>query len=376
MNRRALLIALLPLVPSLSGCADVLAPQEAQAQTTELATIQAMLQTVIERLDSLEASHATHDVALMASVDTLSRAVDNIGVEVGVGGSVSGGISTQVEGSICAKYAWEADARFRSAVTLRGQADGMVGVDAYGNGGKGRISAYGGQMVSVIPAGGAAVEATYCTKLVGQTAVEADAGVGVTLDVSDPVVSLLDDLTQSVGTTRLTNAASARSMSGARVGQALDALSGFSMSSLPFGGGGGASSLINALPLPQDMSTALNDPSSIFSQAGDAAQFAIDQVCGPALRVGEFAAVVAAGCDLRSQVPPPATVIDIISGLDGLPSTVSGLETSMASVCGAMGSITPQRLTIPSRSVTILSTSYTTFPGYDARLFPGLSAPC
>lgn len=101
----------------------------------------------------------------------------------------------------------------------------------------------------------------------------------------------------------------------------------------------------------------------------------MDQICGSGLAVGEFATLVQSGCDLRDQVPAPATVIDIFSGLDGLSANVSSLQTAMSSVCGTVGSVTSKTLVIPSRTITILGNTYPTFPGYSAPLFPGLPAP-
>ena len=119
----------------------------------------------------------------------------------------------------------------------------------------------------------------------------------------------------------------------------------------------------------------LNDPSGLFGQASEAATYAVDQICGQALLVGEFANLVQAGCDLRDQVPAPSTVIDIFSGLDGLPGQVQTLQTAMSSVCNTVGNITGKQLVIPSRSITILGNDYTTFPGYSAPLFPGFAQP-
>lgn len=291
-----------------------------------------------------------------------------------------------VEATLCAKNSWEANARMQSAVTLRGQADGMLGIDAYGNGAKGRVMAYGAQMVSVIPQGGAALELQLCGKLGGQGS--ADTEFAGLIDGGDPIVALLSDLGRSLSTTRLASAASTMNMNGARSGQALDALAGLSLSNLPFGGGG-AQSYLNALPLPSDLRSAINQPSRILGEAAAAGQYAVSQLCGNTLRVGEFAQAVSAGCDLRDDVPTPAEVVGIISGLNGLPATLGTLQTSMgavettvsslngrvASVCNTVGGMTNGRIAVPSRSVTILGTAYTTFPGFNAPLFPSIGAP-
>jgi len=351
-SSRVVFFGLLALIPSLSGCRDLMSPEPLGAQTAELAEIQALLNQVITKLDSLDDRVAA------------------LSVEAGAG--VSAGVSAVLEASLCGKYGIEADARMRSSVTLRGTGIGTLGVDGYGNGAKGQVQAFGGQMVSVIPQGGVSGEFQICAKLEGHGGV--DAGVGATIDVSDPVLALLNDLTSSVGTGGLTTMASTRGMSGGNASTALNALTNFNVSDLAFGGGG-AASLVNSLPLPTGLADLVNNPSGILGKASDAATYAVDQICGTTLRVGEFADLVQAGCDLRSTVPPPSDVISIFSGLNGLAPAVQSLQTAMSSVCSKVGSVTNASINIPPRTVTILGTTYTTFPGYSAALFPSISAP-
>lgn len=382
MTRTPMLLTLALAIPVLSSCSNPLQPEPLHAQSAEYAEIKGMLTTMLQRLDALEEGVTTHDARVSVELDSIGRIVNALGVEFDVTGSVSG--YTQLEASLCGTYAMEGDARFQSNVTLRGQADGMLGVDAFGNGATGRVLAYGGQIVSVIPGGGVSLALEVCGKVVGEAGIEGAASV----DATDPVIALLQGLAENVNTNSLIQGAVGRNMTGARAGQALDALSSLSMSNLPFGGGG-ASALINSLPLPDDIRGMINDPSRVFTRASSAGQFAIDRLCSSTLRVGEFADVVSAGCTLRNQVPSPQEVIGILSGLEGLPTTLQTVNTSlgtmqtslgsldaaMASVCNRVGSITGANLIIPSRSITILGNSYTTFPGYSSPLFPTMGAP-
>lgn len=147
--------------------------------------------------------------------------------------------------------------------------------------------------------------------------------------------------------------------------------------------GGGSPALMGALPIPPDMRALMENPRGLLSdEAGPVASSSVDLLCDPALQVGEFAALLSSGCDLRDQVPPPAEVIDVIGNLDSFHTSLNTFESSFASlestvggVCSTLTGVTAQNLHIPSRSVTILGTSYTTFPGYSAPLFPSLGAP-
>ncbi|MGD8602596.1 MAG: hypothetical protein PVF19_14690, partial [Gemmatimonadota bacterium] len=145
---RILPILFLCLIPLLQGCGDSMSPEPLGAQTADLAEIQALLGQVITRLDSLEARTGRSDSTLSAQVAEIAGIVGASGPE----GSLSG--SAVLEASLCGAISPKAVARFRSSVTLRGQAEGMLGVDAYGNGATGELKAFSGQMVSLMPSGG------------------------------------------------------------------------------------------------------------------------------------------------------------------------------------------------------------------------------
>jgi len=380
MPRRILYLILVAILPITVSCGDAVSP--VNAQTAELAQIQGQLETVLERLNEIEAAQAEQFGQVDDELGTIRSTVNDLSVSVGA----SAGASAAIEGSVCYKTGIAADAGFETSFDLRGQADGMLGVDAYGNGANATLRAKVEQKLPIGVKGGGGLEMQLCGKLTGQTGVEG----GLSIDATDPLVSALQDLTSSVGTAQLANAASTVDLNGSRASQGLNALTSLSPSGISSSlTGGGTSALASALPLPPDMRTRIEDPRSILTEAGTIAESSVDLLCDPSLQVGEFTTLLSSGCDLRDQVPAPADVIDIITGLDGIQLTLDSFDSSLttvqsslasvqsglSSVCNTVGNVTGQRLNIPSRSITILGNSYTTFPGYSADLFPALGAP-
>ena len=355
-----------------TACNDVVG-----AQGNDLAEIRTMLETVLVRLDEIETRVARQDTTVTTQLAAMGNTVSSIAVGVGVGVDPTVGGAAQLEGSICAQYGFAAAARFHSAITLRGRGDAKLGVDAYGNGGTASINAFGGQSIGVIPQGGASATFQVCAKLSGQAGLNAAAdGAGSNLQVTDETKTLLQNLIASVGSSQLAAAASARGMTGPRAAQALSALTSLSAGDLPFGGAG-AASLVGALPLPGDMAEMLTDPSKILDKAADAGAYAVARICDQKLFTGEFAGKLDDACNLRTQMPSGTTLIDILQGLDGLPTTIGTLQNSMNQVCNTLGTMAPGTFSIPATYVDFPLGIGTvqTFPGYTRRLFPGLSAP-
>lgn len=380
MCRRAVYLLLATILPMAVGCGDAVSP--VNAQTAELAQIQAQLETVLERLNEIEAAQAEQFGQVDEDLGTIGSTINDLSVSVGA----SAGASAAIEGSVCAKSSLGAQANYRAAFDIRGQADGMLGVDAYGNGANATLRAYLTQKLDANVKPGASLEMQVCGKLTGQTGVES----GISLDATDPIIAALEDLTTAVGTSQLTNAAATVDMTGSRASQGLNVLTGLSPSGLAASfTGSGTSSLAQALPMPAQMRSRIEDPRSVLTDATTIAESSVDLLCDPSLQVGEFTNLLSSGCDLRDQVPPPEDVIDIISGLDGIQlsldtfesslttvqNSVASVENGLSSVCNTVVNVTNQRLDIPSRTVTILNTTYTTFPGYSADLFPALAAP-
>jgi hypothetical protein len=373
MNRAtaAGVLALALALPN-SACNDVVG-----AQDNDLAEIRAMLETVLTRLDEIETRVARQDTATSADLAALSSAVGKVAVGVGVDVDPTVGGAAQLEGSICVQYGFAAAARFHSAITLRGRGDAKVGVDAYGNGGVASINAFGGQSIGIMPQGGLSATLQACAKLSGTAGLNTAAGgAGSNLQVTDETKTLLQNLVASVGSSQLAAAASARNMTGPRVAQALNALTSLSAGDLPLGGGG-AASFVGALPLPGDMSEMLTNPSRILDKAADAGAYAVARICDQKLLTGEFAGKLDDACNLRSDMPSGTTLMNILQGLDGLPTTVGTLQNSMDRVCNTLGTMTPATFSIPAMYVDFPLGIGTvqTFPGYSRRLFPGLSAP-
>lgn len=67
-----------------------------------------------------------------------------------------------------------------------------------------------------------------------------------------------------------------------------------------------------------------------------------------------------------------APVSSLSVGLRRLEDDFAFLDNAVGNLCNAVNPITGAHLTIPSRSITILGSSYTTFPGFSAPLFPNV----
>jgi hypothetical protein len=133
------------------------------------------------------------------------------------------------------------------------------------------------------------------------------------------------------------------------------------------------SAVRSAVPLPSAITSLVDNPVSIITNSPAITTFATQARCNPSFYVGgsPFQDAQSRLCSL--VVPSAAEYIGIISALAGVPSNVATLKTSLFSTCSRVNSLIPQTLNIPSWSVTILSSTYTVFPGYNARLFPGLA---
>lgn len=369
----------------LASCRDPLRVEPAGAQNAQ---IEATLTQLLAKVDSLQRLVVSQGDSLTGRLTAIDETLAELGIDVGVGVGASAAAYTQLEGSVCYSHNLAARTRLHSQVTLKATGGGTLGVDAYGNGATGQLAAVGVQSIGFMPEGRGSLQMQLCGKLTGQLGL--DAGASVTLTESSPLVQALMDVMANVNTSDLAGAASTRSLNGSNLSTGLNALSNLSSAQMQFGSvGGGAAQFVQALPLPDDIRNLVLDPSTVFNQASSAATYATDQLCGQALRVGAFADVVDTGCDLRDQMPSPATVAQVFSSLDGLPTTlgalqgdlntlqgsVGTLQVAMNNVCGTVGNITQGPLTIPPRTIEILGQSYTTFPGYSARLFPGMPRP-
>jgi hypothetical protein len=343
----ALLLAVQP------ACSDLVEP--AGAQDADLQRIEALLQQVISRLDTLEARQTRYNSEIVSSLDTLVVVVQQPGDP--------GTIGVQLEATVCFERSRKLTAEGKTWIELNGRGMGNVGVDAYGNGAQAFVLGMAGQVIEGKPAAEWDFKGTICAKGYG------DRDLGSLRDIVGGIV-------ESVSASQLASVASAVDMSGSRMSTSLNAVPSLSMSQFSFGSGMGAD-LIASLPLPADLAALLADPGVLLGRATEAAQYAIDRLCDQSLFTGDFAQRAADACALRDELTP-AQVIGIIRGLDGLPTTISQIGTDLSSVCDGFNAIRTRRLVIPSYSVDFPLGIGTVevFPGYNQLLFPNQGAVC
>lgn len=346
-------IAVIAVLALLPACSDIVEP--AGAQSADLQRIEAMLQEVLTRLDTLEARNARRTTEVLASLDTLVVVVQQPG---GVG---SAGV--QLEASICFERVRRLTAEAESKIRLEGRGRGNLGVDAYGNGAQAFVLGLAGQVVQGKPSANWDFKATICGKGYGGSDVGA---------LRDAVAGIV----QSVSPDRLATVAGALELNGTRMNSSLDAVPTLSMSQFGFGNGMG-SDLVASLPLPSDLASLLSDPNSLLGRASDAADYAIARLCDQSLFTGDFAQRASDACSLRDQLTP-SQVIGIVQGLDSLPATLSLYGANLSSVCAGFNAISPQRLVIPSYTVSfpLGIGDVVVFPGYNQRLFPNQGPVC
>lgn len=373
-------VTLLAVLGAGFACADApSAPASAQNDPRALSNLSdhELLVAVLTKLNALETRLEEETRFARARFDSLA-AVGGIQL------APTPKAEVVLEASLCGNFAFQADGKLESSLSLWGGGEGMLGVDAYGNGAKGLVRGFATQDVKVVPAGGASLTLQLCAKGTGGLAF---AGSPMASGAAGPIAravtvpgaaeALLRNVLQSIPADNLAAAATRLGMDGSRLGQAVDAVASFSLADLQFGSGG-AANLLNALPIPADITNMLRNPETILQRAAQASQFAIDRVCGQTLFTGEFAQRASQACDLRGQVPSGQALIGILQGLDGLPTTLGGLREDLLDACGAVNAMRPARVTIPSKTVTFPAGigDVEVFPGFDRALFPGLSAVC
>ena len=370
-------VTLLTVLATGFGCADAPSAPEAAADPAAQASLsdRELLLAVLTKLNALEARLEAEARFARARFDSLATAG---GIQL----APTPKAEVVMEASLCGNFAFQADGKLESSLSLWGGGEGMLGVDAYGNGAKGLVRGFATQDVKVVPAGGASLTLQLCAKGTGGLAFapspKATGGsVAALAPVPGSAETLLRNVLQSVPADNLAAAATRLGMDGSRLGRAVDAVASFSLADLQFGSGG-AASLLSALPIPADITNMLRNPETILQRAAQASQFAIDRVCGQTLFTGEFAQRALQACNLRGQVPSAQALIGILQGLDGLPTTLGGLREDLQEACGVVNQMRPARVTIPSKTVSFPAPigDVEVFPGFDRALFPGLAAAC
>jgi len=389
------------------------APPVAEAQRLPVVTDSAslagmsnreLLLAVLDKLNSIEARVDQESKLGKARLDSAIASLNGLAlVPAGAGTNASArsprtqatqaSIEFGYEGSLCVQNEWGADAEVQSSLSLWGGGEGMAGVDAYGNGAKGEVRGFATADTKVIPGGGAKVTLEICGKVNpsvqvtnappatagGSPSLAQMSGTDLPSDphLSGPGVTLIRNALQAVSLDQIAAAASRLGMDGSRLGRALNAVSNFSLSDLPFGRGAGTA-LLNSLPMPADVATLVQNPENILQKAADASQFAVDKLCSQTLFTGEFAQRASQACNLRDQVPSPSGLVPMLQGLNGLPQTVTGLRNDLSSACSAINSMRTAKVSIPAEKVDfpLGIGTVTTFPGFSQTLFPNVKSPC
>jgi len=376
--RSLLTVTALAVVGLGFGCAD--APSAPPAGAADPAaflnrTDRELLVAVLTKLNALETRLEEEGRFARARFDSLAAAG---GIQL----APTPKAEVVLEASLCGNFAFQADGKLESSLSLWGGGEGMLGVDAYGNGAKGLVRGFATQDVKVVPAGGASLTLQVCAKGTGGLAfagspMASGSAIAAAAPVPGAAETLLRNVLQSVPADNLAAAATRLGMDGSRLGRAVDAVASFSLADLRFGSGAGAA-LLNSLPMPPDLANLLRNPETILQQAAQATQFAIDKVCSQTLFTGEFAQRASQACTLRGQVPDGQALIGILRGLDGLPTTLGGLQDHLSGTCGAVNAMRPARVTIDPVDVTLPAPVGTVqvFPGFDRALFPGVGAVC
>lgn len=315
-------------------------------QTQDAATLAALV-TIVERLDSIDARTERIDQATTQAIDTILSALsDPDGTFLmGIADAVSLGVG--VGTSVCAELGGTLGGEWKIKAKGEGLVRGSIGPSALEAEAmaeaKGRLIAEGEYKLGLE----GAVKATVC--------VSADLGLDL-IAVGAEMRSQLE----SMG---VTGPAISSMVSQVRAPTTLNYRNTLS-------------AVEAALPVPSGLRTVFSDPTALLRDSPALSQFALGSQCGGTsfFPSGAFADMVTRLCALN--IPSAEDYIGILNGLSGLPATVNSLGTDLSSVCGTVNTIRNRDgFSIPSRSVTILGTSYTTFPGF-SRSFANVGAAC
>lgn len=350
-----------------------------------------LLIAVLTKLHALEArveqesklARVQLDSAVQAVGGALRLASTGAAGTAGPAAALSNQGSFSVQASLCGQYEFAADTKIESALSLWGGGEGMLGVDAYGNGAKGLVRGFATADTKVIPGGGAKLALQVCGQFTPVNLTRAprlasdNLGAVAAVASAGAAESLLRNAVQAVPVDQLAGAASTLRMDGSRLGTAVHAVSSFSLADLPFGGGG-ALALVNALPLPIDIANLLNNPAGILQRAPEAALFAVNKLCDQTLFSGPLAQRAQQACSLRDQMPTGTALSGLLQGLQTLPANLGSLQSGLSSACGAINAMLPARVSIPPWDVTFPLGIGTvrTFSGYSQDVFSGVGRAC
>lgn len=381
---RTATMALLATLPVLAACSDSpTSPADASkpapdADFENLSNRELLVQ-VLTKLNALEARVDREALAVRARVDSAIAA----GVMAGaLPLPVSGSADLGIEATACAAGEGEIKGRVESKVELKGEGEGSVGAEPIGDGALAKLKLLASSVASVLPGGKMNLKIEVCAKLGGgagtglRGAQFAFAPSSVKTSPS-PLQPLLEGMLQTISQDKMAAAISALQMNGSKLNLGLDAITGLTSGDLSFGKAA-AASLMDALPLPAGIRNLVADPLSVLQKAPEALQFATDRLCSQTAFPGEMATLASQACSLRGQIPSAGTVIGILQGLNGLPTTLGSLQSGLQGACAAVNGMLPARVVISPVDVSFPLGIGTVrvFPGFDRPVFPGITASC
>lgn len=369
----AAVLLVLPVLAAASiittGCSET--PLEAQSPRAERPMALAdsdreLLLQVLDRLDGLDARLAA-DVGGAAVPAPLPRAET--------------GRVLEVEGSVCLAMEFGTAGKLESSLSLYGGADGHVGLDAYGNGGKARVTGMANQNVTMTPGGELKLTVQVCGNMVDS--VTRQGGMVGGMSGEGELRSYLQQMLNSVHVDDFARSATQLRMDGPRLSRGVNFLSSMRASDTPFGAQG-SGAVLDMLPLPPDLLTLVSNPRRIVDNAAQAGQYALDHLCSANMMPGEFGAKAGEACEYRNQLPSGGGLVTILDNLKTLPD-VAGLQAqvqtlagNVSGTCSHINSMRTARVTIQPRVVDfpLGIGRITTFPGYNQPVFPGLGTVC
>lgn len=339
-----LLLSLTVNAVFVSCAADVVAPipQDNSAVLTELASISA-------RIDSIDQRTRRIDQATMIAVDSIVAALSDPQADFLESLVQAIELSADVRAEVCAELAGKVGGEYSIGPSAEGGAHAEAGPNVIEAEAQAKVQAR--------------LQADLALKfgLEGQLKGSICAGAGAALAMDLP--------------------SAAAAMRAALAGLGID---GSTMTTLidrvdapaSLNYGSTMSAVRAAVPLPSGIASAIDNPASFLTSSPQLTQFASQMRCDASVYESGsiFRDAQTRLCSLN--VPSAESYIGILNGLNGLPTTVSSLQSGLLTTCNRLNTLIPQTINIPSWSVTIIGTTYNVFPGYNARLFSGPSLTC
>jgi len=305
-------------------------------QTTDPA-VAAQLAAIAERLDSIDSRTQRIDQATTQAIDTILSALSDPDgtflMEIASAVSVEAGVGT----SLCAEVGPTFSAQSDVEVLAVGRGRASIGPSAL------EAEAMAEAKVDLN------LDGAYSAGLEGGVT----ASVCVSADLGLDLIAVGTELRSQLESMGVTGAAITNLINRAQPPATVN-----------FASVSGA--VESALPVPSGLQTVFANPATVLRDSPALAQFALDSRCDPSFfPSGAFSDTQSRMCALSPSIPTAEDYIGIVTSLSVLPQQTSDLTLGLASVCGTVNTIRNRdAFSIPSRSISIAGTTYTTFPGF------------